>query len=164
MILYHGSTMIVEKPRILSSVRLLDFGVGFYTTRSFEQAQRWAKIKMRRESKSMGYVSLYKFDEATARVSLDIKEYFSADADWLRFVADNRRGYSSGDFADIHIGPVADDNVYASIRLFEANVLNEEETIRRLKTETLHDQIAFHTQRALNFCTYIEARETGEEA
>ena len=68
------------------------------------------------------------------------------------------------DHTDIHIGPVADDNVYASIRLFETNVLNEEETIRRMKTETLHDQIAFHTEKALAYCSFLEASEIREEA
>lgn len=43
MIVYHGSTLCVQNPRILTGNRMLDFGVGFYTTRSYEQAERWAK-------------------------------------------------------------------------------------------------------------------------
>ena len=30
--IYHGSDVVVEKPEILQSSRLLDFGTGFYTT------------------------------------------------------------------------------------------------------------------------------------
>lgn len=45
MILYHGSTDIVEKPEIRKSSSNLDFGDGFYLTTSFEQAERWAKVK-----------------------------------------------------------------------------------------------------------------------
>lgn len=45
MILYHGSTDLVDKPEIRESDVYLDFGVGFYTTTSFEQAERWAKKK-----------------------------------------------------------------------------------------------------------------------
>ena len=48
MILYHGSTEIVEKPRIIVGDNFLDFGYGFYTTTSKEQALRWAKIKKNR--------------------------------------------------------------------------------------------------------------------
>ncbi|MCL2336522.1 MAG: DUF3990 domain-containing protein [Firmicutes bacterium] len=33
MIIYHGSTVPVEIPKILPSERMLDFGEGFYTTR-----------------------------------------------------------------------------------------------------------------------------------
>ena len=163
MILYHGSTVKVDEPRILAGFRLLDFGAGFYTTRSWEQAERWARIKMRRENEALGFVSVYEFDEKAAQQATRIHEYVTADANWLRFVVDNRRGASEGDFADVHIGPVADDNVYASIRLFETGVLNEEETIRRLKTETLHDQIAFHTEKALAFVRFLEAHEIREE-
>ena len=32
MILYHGSNIAVEKPKILQSDRRLDFGTGFYLT------------------------------------------------------------------------------------------------------------------------------------
>ena len=48
MILYHGSTVRVEMPELRAGVSLLDFGAGFYTTSSYEQAERWARIKMRR--------------------------------------------------------------------------------------------------------------------
>ena len=43
MILYHGSTVPVEKPEIRISESFLDFGTGFYTTTSLQQAERWAK-------------------------------------------------------------------------------------------------------------------------
>jgi len=45
MIVYHGSTSIVEKPDILHSKRFLDFGRGFYVTSYKSQAERWAKRK-----------------------------------------------------------------------------------------------------------------------
>ena len=32
MKIYHGSDVIIKKPEILQSNRLLDFGIGFYTT------------------------------------------------------------------------------------------------------------------------------------
>ena len=162
MILYHGSVVPVEKPRILEGFRLLDFGQGFYTTRSYEQAERWARTKMKREGKDVGYVSVYEFDDAAAKELLQIREFAQADAQWLRFVVNNRRGTQELPQADIVIGPVADDNVYASIRLFETNVLDEDETIKRLKTETLHDQITFHTDVALAFCKLVEVREIRE--
>ena len=62
MILYHGSTELVDKPEIRVGEAFLDFGVGFYTTTSYEQAERWAKIKMRRNNAELGYVTIYEFD------------------------------------------------------------------------------------------------------
>ena len=38
MILYHGSNAVVICPRLVSQVRALDFGPGFYLTSDFEQA------------------------------------------------------------------------------------------------------------------------------
>ena len=62
MILYHGSIDLVDKPEIRKGDVYLDFGVGFYTTTSKEQAERWAKIKMRRNNVDVGFVSVYEFD------------------------------------------------------------------------------------------------------
>ena len=118
---------------------------------------------MDREGKGIGYVSVYEFDNTAAKKTLQIREFTQADAQWLRFVVNNRRGTQELPQVDIDIGPVADDNVYASIRLFETNVLDEDETIKRLKTETLHDQITFHTDAALAFCRLIEVREIQKE-
>ena len=39
MILYHGSNMIVEKPKLIEQNRFLDFGYGFYTTTNVGQAE-----------------------------------------------------------------------------------------------------------------------------
>lgn len=42
MILYHGSYIQIEKPKILVHEKGRDFGFGFYTTTIKEQAERWA--------------------------------------------------------------------------------------------------------------------------
>ena len=63
MKLYHGSTHIVENPIILDVQRLLDFGKGFYTTTSQEQAEKWALIKQKREdNNSKAIVNIYEID------------------------------------------------------------------------------------------------------
>ena len=41
MTLYHGSLEIVEHPLIREANRPLDYGTGFYTTTSLQQARRW---------------------------------------------------------------------------------------------------------------------------
>ena len=159
MIIYHGSTVWVETPEIRSGDTFLDFGVGFYTTTSYEQAERWARIKMRRENKEVGYVSAYAFDYDAAKEHTTIRKFDTADMEWLLFVVNNRRGTPPTEAADMHIGPVADDNVYQSIRFFETGILNAEETVKRLKTEILHDQWTFHSEKALSYCSFTEYKE-----
>lgn len=46
MLVYHGSVEVVENPEIRESDRTLDYGSGFYTTTSYEQAVAWVKRKM----------------------------------------------------------------------------------------------------------------------
>ena len=159
MRLYHGSTVLVDKPEIRSRDAYLDFGAGFYTTTSYEQAERWARIKMRRENKTMGYVAVYEFDYDAAKENALIRKFDNADMDWLLFVVSNRRGEPINDTVDMHLGPVADDNVYQSIRFFETGIYSAEETVKRLKTKLLHDQWTFHTDKILSFCKFIECKE-----
>ena len=159
MILYHGSIDLVDKPEIRKGDVYLDFGVGFYTTTSYEQAERWARIKMRRNNAAVGYVSIYEFDLDTASKVLSIDKFVTADEKWLEFVVNNRKGIPAGDTKDMHIGPVADDNVYQSIRLFETGAYDAEYTVKKLKTEVLQDQWTLHTDKALSYLKFVEAKE-----
>ena len=159
MILYHGSTVLVDNPRIITGENFLDFGVGFYTTSSYEQAERWARIKMRREKKEIGYVAVYDFDYEAAQSVAMIPSFHTAFMDWLHFVVNNSQGAPFRNPADMHIGPVADDNVYQSIRLFETAILSAEETVNRLTTEVLPDQWTFHTDKALSYIKFNGYRE-----
>lgn len=159
MILYHGSTVSIERPHIIQGLNMLDFGLGFYTTQSYEQAERWAKVKMRRTKAETGYVSVFSFDYEEALSMGFVRVFDNADIAWLTFVVSNRRGEALTHDAEIHIGPVADDTVYTTIQLYETGVLNAEETIKRLKTEVLRDQIVFHTEKALALCHFIEAKD-----
>lgn len=163
MIIYHGSTKLVEKPEIRVSDTFLDFGTGFYTTTSYAQAERWARIKMRRLDRKIGYISIYEFNFDSAMHKTIVKRFKSADMAWLTFVVENRRGESLKETADMHIGPVADDNVYRSIRLFETGVLDADETVKRLKTELLHDQWTFHSDKILAFLKFIGFKKINRE-
>lgn len=49
MIVYHGSIEQVVKPEIREANRALDYGSGFYTTTSEEQATLWVKRKLGRK-------------------------------------------------------------------------------------------------------------------
>lgn len=79
--------------------------------------------------------------------------------EWVDFVHQNRttKGFQH-DF-DIVYGPVANDRVYAAFALYEGGVLNKQELIRELKTYKLVDQYLFHTASALQYLSFIEAKE-----
>ena len=41
MIVFHGTTEIIEKPDVIHSKKYLDFGKGFYLTSFKNQAEKW---------------------------------------------------------------------------------------------------------------------------
>jgi len=158
MRLYHGSLAYVEKPEIRESNRTLDYGKGFYTTTSYEQAENWVKRQKNQGKTDKGFVNVFEFDKS----SLDLVKSLVFDEpteEWLDFVMHNRtEKYYKHDY-DIVYGPVADDRVYAAFALYEGGIINKHELIAELKTYKLVDQYLFHTERALQLLTFIEARE-----
>ena len=164
MNLYHGSDIVVEKPEIFQSNRLLDFGIGFYTTSNKKQAVRWAEKVSIRNNTNKKLLSVYCFDIEEAKKELNIIVFKSADEKWLDFITANRRGREISDEYDIVIGPVADDNVYLSVKLFETGVLDKSEALKRLKVEKLFDQILFHTEKGLRHCVFDHYEDLGGES
>lgn len=156
MILYHGSNMIVDKPRLIKKNRTLDFGYGFYTTLNKEQAISFAhKVAERKESGSP-CVSIYEVAEL-AELSKKCKVLILTEPDdkWLDFVYANRNGVYSGPEYDIVYGPVANDTIYRTFVAYEAGILSKNETIARLKVKKLYNQMTFTSEKALNILKYI---------
>ncbi|MCH5302980.1 MAG: DUF3990 domain-containing protein [Prevotella sp.] len=161
MRLYHGSTMTVRKPTVQRGRTKTDFGKGFYTTTSPEQAEKWARIKKNREGTekdTRAVVSVFEIDDNI----LDNPQYKTmhfdgATAEWLDFVVANRRG-ASHDF-DMIMGPVANDKLYATISLYENGTLNANAAIEQLKTHTLFNQLSFHNQSVCQLLTFVESYE-----
>ena len=150
MILYHGSTLKVENPLLTKCRPNTDFGRGFYTTTSREQAEKWAFLKQQRAGKGKAIISEYEIDDNVfERSDLSIYTFSVADKNWLDFVFNNRKGLSSYNF-DIVFGPVANDRLFATITLYEQGILTADAAIEQLKTHLLFDQISFNSQKALD--------------
>ena len=156
MTLYHGSLEIVEKPQILQANRPLDFGTGFYTTTSLQQARRWVKLRMEQSQASVGFINIYEY---TPKRDLRTRLFRSANEAWVDFVHANRTIQDYNHDYDIVTGPVANDNVYLSFNLYESGIISKRELIRRLKTYKLVDQLLFHTERSLDTLEYVGNKE-----
>jgi len=155
MIIYHGGTVPVETPKIMQSERKLDFGEGFYTTYNHEQAIRWSERVAARRKTNVRVITEYEFNMEAAEKELQIIRFDKPDEVWLDFVSANRSGRILPESYDIAIGPVANDAVYSTILLYEQSILDKDETIKRLKTQELFNQIMFHTEKSLQFCRYV---------
>lgn len=158
MKIYHGSIEMVECPEIRESNRTLDYGQGFYPTTSYEQAEAWVRRRMNEKRTSRGYVCAYELDESALQ-NLKTLIFEQPTEEWVDFVMKNRtqKGYVH-DF-DIVYGPVANDRVYAAFALYEGGLINKQALIAELKAYKLVDQYLFHTEKALQTLTFIEAKE-----
>ena len=161
MIIYHGSNVTVEQPKILVPNRFLDFGAGFYTTTNLDQALNFAgKVTMRKKS-GRSTVNIYELDEHIFHAS-NVLNFESADETWLDFVSDNRSGIDRTSGYDLICGPVADDDVYQTFILYSTGVYTREQTIEALKIKKLYNQYVFMTDCALSYLRFVKT-EFGKE-
>ena len=160
MLLYHGSTMAVRKPIVSRGRGKTDFGKGFYTTTSREQAEKWAQIKRdRMGDEARAIVSVFELDDAVLNnPAYHTRHFDGATAEWLDFVVGNRRGEVYHNF-DLIMGPVANDKLYATITLYENGILDANAAIEQLNTHQLFDQLSFHTTKACKLLTFVETFE-----
>lgn len=160
MRLYHGGSVAVPSPHPVSPEknRPLDFGSGFYTTTSLEQARRWIRLRSE-QSKDFGkgVISEYEFDEtALANAGLKVKRFSSSDlVPWFDFVMANRHTNGFAHDYDLVIGPVANDKVFTTLTLYESGILDKVQAILQLKTYVLWDQFLFHTPESLKYLKFI---------
>lgn len=145
MILYHGSYLEIAKPDLKHSRPNVDFGLGFYTTPLYEQAEKWCS-KFKRRGKD-GIISFYAFNEFVFS-SLKTLEFDAYSEAWLDFILNCRSGKDATDY-DIVIGGVANDKVFNTVELFFDGLIDKAETINRLRYEKPNLQICFRTEKAL---------------
>jgi hypothetical protein len=155
MKLYHGSTVSVAQPDLKKCRAATDFGKGFYTTTSFEQAKKWSVIKRNRTGAAQAIVSEYEVDDDILQnKKFKVRLFASPTEDWLNFVMNNRRGRLVSDY-DLVMGPVANDSLYATLLLYEQGILQASAAIAQLKAHTLFDQLSFHSDSAIAMLRFV---------
>lgn len=155
MILYHTSTISVEKPDILHSRPYLDFGKGFYLTSIYEQAERYAQRFIRRNLEAWLCSYDFNFDPA----QWNTLSFDSYNRDWLKFVSECRAGHDNSDF-DIVIGGIANDKVIQTLDRFFNGEISEDAALGLLKFERPNIQYCIRSQELLNQClTHITSKK-----
>lgn len=159
MLVYHGSNLAVECPRIIQSERFLDFGIGFYTTTNYDQAVNFAHKVFARRKIGVPTVSHYEIDEIAMRRSFSVRKFLHADMEWLDYVVANRSGTYSGENFDIVYGPVANDDVYTTIAALMAGIIDRPGALAALKVRKLFNQLVFATPEPLSILHFIKYEE-----
>lgn len=151
MILYHGSNVTVNHPKLVRQNRYLDFGYGFYTTTNREQAVNFAQKVTERRKNGVATLNTYSVDEAVAFKECSLLRFDNPDEAWLEYVSANRQGTYNRKQYDMIYGAVANDDVYRTITLYMTGILDKKQTIEALKIKKLFNQLVFATEISLKY-------------
>ena len=158
MLVYHGTTLEIREPKIITTEIGRDFGFAFYTTDIREQAERWAvrraRIQSRKEKKDVpAVVNVYDWKRADS----DIREFDGASMEWLDMVVNCRSDLHYRHPHDIVIGKIANDNVGETVSYVVQGIMRKEDAVERLRFEKINNQIAFCTERSLLQLRFIRS-------
>lgn len=124
--LYHGTVKKIDKVDVSKGRIGKDFGKGFYMAFSKNQAigmmhKKYRETFARRPRADNGDISeiLYEiYIDIEYANSLNIKEFKTADEDWLDFILMCREQGGMPHDYDIVVGPTADDNTMVCLNSY----------------------------------------------
>lgn len=151
MILYHGSTTIIDQIDLSHSRPNKDFGIAFYLSDNEKQATEMAEFKADFEG-GTPVVNAYQFDERLLQ-TMRYKAFGEYSAEWAHFVYAHRtepNGRTLHDF-DIVYGPIANDRIGAQITRYKQGYITFDEFLHRIQyLKGITFQYAFCTQKAID--------------
>ena len=169
IILYHGSTKIIERPVLGVGNPKNDYGLGFYCTENLELAKEWASTEHQD-----GFANHYEIDlEGLDILHLNKKPYHILN--WLSILLKNRtfvlsqglpteaREYLLNHFLpdyesyDIIIGYRADDSYFSFANAFLNNTISLEQLRKAMRLGKLGEQGVLKSERAFSSIHFKES-------
>ena len=169
LVVYHGSSKIIEKPRFGVGNPYNDYGLGFYCTENIELAKEWAC-----SAESDGYANKYELDISNLSVlSLTNGDY--SILNWLFVLLENRRFHISSEIAieakkyifenyavdyknyDIVKGYRADDSYFSFATAFLNNTISLAQLEKAMVLGKLGEQIVAISEKAFGAFSYIDS-------
>lgn len=169
IILYHGSSKIIEKPIFSVGNPNNDYGLGFYCTENIELAKEWAC-----SNEADGYANKYSFDLTGLSVlALTNGEYNILN--WLFVLLENRKFRISGRVAkqakeyiiehfcvdyqkyDVIKGYRADDSYFSFASAFLNNTISINQLEKAMSLGKLGEQVVLMSERAFEAISFEEA-------
>lgn len=167
IILYHGSTKIIERPLLGVGNSKNDYGLGFYCTENLELAKEWASAEV-----SDGFTNEYELDLIGLKILYLNQEPYHI-LNWLAILLKNRtfllsqglaneaRNYILDAFLpnyenyDVIIGYRADDSYFSFANAFLNNTISLEQLRKAMYLGKLGEQIVIKSQKAFNSLKYL---------
>ena len=164
MTLYHGSFLSVPNPLTGVGRRELDFGPGFYVTRLYEQAVRWARRVCVIRAIDTPMLSVYELDEALLPADLHHLRLEHYDREWLDFITSSRRGEEPWSDYDIIEGGVANDQVIDTVEDYFTRRITAEQALGQLRFAKPTHQMCISRQDVVDNCLrYIRTESLKEK-
>ena len=175
MLVYHGSTHIIEVPTYNGGKRTNDYGYGFYTTESKELAKEWACGDGRD-----GFANVYELNLEGLRIlNLNAPEY--SILNWLAVLARYRSYWQNGSIAeeakeylqrnffvdptlyDIVIGYRADDSYFSFAQDFIAGTISLRKLSEAMRLGKLGEQVVLKSETSFHRIRFVGAEPADAE-
>ena len=169
IILYHGSTKVIEQPVLGLGNPKNDYGLGFYCTENLELAKEWASTE-----RSDGFANSYEIDlEGLNVLHLNKEPYHILN--WLSILLQNRtfvlsqglpteaKAYLLDKFLpdyepyDLIIGYRADDSYFSFANAFLNNTISLEQLRKAMFLGKLGEQVVLKSEKAFSRLTFKES-------
>jgi len=166
VIVYHGSTKIINPPVFGAGRTTNDYGRGFYCTESSELAKEWACNKG-----TDGFANIYQLDLSGLKV-LDLNSGAYCILTWLAILAKYRTYWENGNISreakdylkenffispekyDIVRGYRANDSYFTFAKSFVSNGISLEQLKKAMYLGALGEQIVLKSEAAFSQITY----------
>ena len=169
MLLYHGSSHIIEHPVYHGGKRNNDYGYGFYTTENIELAKEWAC-----SDEADGIVNIYDLDMSGLSVlNLNLPGYCILN--WLALLTRYRSYWQNNSISekakkylqdhffidpedyDIVIGYRADDSYFSFAQDFISNTISYRKFGEAMHLGKLGEQVVLKSLRAHERIRFIDS-------
>jgi hypothetical protein len=151
MKVYHGSYTKVNRIDLTKCASHKDFGRGFYVTKFRKHAESWAEI-IGEKNGTQGVITEFDFIEGSFTESIcKIKRFERYNEEWLNFVILNRNRKTQEPAHDYDIveGPVANDKIQNTLRLYLNGKIEKDKFLQMLMHHEETHQICFCTLNSL---------------
>ncbi|MDE5872864.1 MAG: DUF3990 domain-containing protein [Lachnospiraceae bacterium] len=167
LMLYHGSSVIVEHPAFGEGKTYNDYGMGFYCTEHIELAKEWACSE-----NIDGYANQYEVDMSDLSV-LNLSSDEFTILNWLAILMLHRKARLSTPLAkrgkeyliqnflpefenhDIIVGYRADDSYFSFARSFVSNEISLRQLGYAMKLGRLGEQFVLKSSKAFDAIKFI---------
>ncbi len=159
IIVYHGSTQIVQQPICSFGRPNLDFGQGFYVTDLRKQALEWAQLVANRK-KEQPVLNRYLLCREAILTQAKCKVFKEYDTDWLDFIVKSRIGLNPSKDYDYIEGGIANDRVVDTVNLYMAGLMDLTTALNRLSMHRPNNQMCLLNQSITDKYLIFDGTET----